>query len=115
MLPGEDVKRVLAAALRNGGNLAAVYLEDTEALQLRLDDQHLETATQGNDIGGGVRVFYGNTAAYAYTDDLSIDSLLEAVQAAARGTNEPHVTIDHDQCRRRPLPLSTIRWPPRGC
>jgi TldD protein len=97
MLPSDDVKRVLTAALRNGGDLAELYLEDTETLQLRLDDQRLETATQGSDIGGGVRVFYGNTAAYAYTDDLSVESLIEAAQAAsaaARGTNEPRVTID---------------------
>jgi TldD protein len=97
MIPIETVQRVLAAALKNGGDLAEVYLENTDALQLKLEDGRLEKAVQGNDSGGGVRVFYGNTAAYAYTDDLSEESLIEAAQAAAaaaRGTNEARVTVD---------------------
>lgn len=97
MIPIESVQRILAAALRNGGDLAELYLENSENLRLALDDQRLETATQGNDIGGGVRVFYGNTAAYAYTDDLSEGALIEAAKAAAaaaRGTNQPRVTVN---------------------
>jgi TldD protein len=77
--------------------LAEVYLEDKDTLSLTLDDGRLEQATQGNDIGGGVRVFYGNTAAYAYTDDLSETALLEAAaaaSAAARSTNKVRVTVD---------------------
>jgi TldD protein len=97
MLPIESVQRILAAALRNGGDLAELYLENVENLRLTLDDQRLEGATQGNDIGGGVRVFYGNTAAYAYTDDLSESALIEAAHAAAaaaRGTNKPRIAIN---------------------
>lgn len=97
MLATESVKRILNAALQNGGDLAELYLEDTEQLQLGLDDQKLETAKQGSDVGGGVRVFYGNTAAYAYTDDLSESALIEAAKtaaAAARGTSEPRTVVD---------------------
>jgi TldD protein len=97
MIPTETVNRVLKTALQNGGDLAEVYLENIETLNLSLDDGRLEKATQGNDIGGGVRVFYGNTAAYAYTDDLSETALSEAARAAAaaaRGTNEPRVAVD---------------------
>ena len=71
MLPTESMRRVLDAALANGGDLAEIYLENKESLSLTLDEGRLENATQGNDIGGGVRVFYGNNAAYAYTDDLT--------------------------------------------
>ena len=97
MIPIEAVRRILAAALQNGGDLAEVYLENKTNLALTLDEGRLERATQGDDIGGGVRVFYGNTAAYAYTDDLSEEALLAAAKAAAaaaRGSNEPRVTID---------------------
>ena len=97
MLPTESIRRVLDAALTNGGDLAEIYLENTERLSLTLDEGRLEEATQGNDIGGGVRVFYGNNAAYAYTDDLSQESLTEAATAAAaaaRGANGTRVTAD---------------------
>ncbi len=111
MLPTETVKRVLNAALRNGGDLAELYLENTEQLQLGLDDQKLETAKQGSDVGGGVRVFYGNTAAYAYTDDLSEAALIEAAQtaaAAARGSSEPRVVVDLTK-RNSPLNFTIAR------
>lgn len=97
MIPTETVKKVISAGLRNGGDLAELYLENSEVLNLYLDDGRLERATQGNDIGGGVRVFYGNTAAYAYTDDLSEAALIEAAgaaAAAAKGSNESRVTVD---------------------
>jgi TldD protein len=97
MIPIEVTRRVLTAGLQNGGDLAELYLEAGETLNLTLDDGRLEKASQGNDIGGGVRVFYGDTAAYAYTDDLSEAALIEAAKAAAaaaRGSNEPRVTVD---------------------
>ena len=111
MLPIETVEKVLTAALKNGGDLAEVYLENKDTLSLTLDDGRLEQATQGNDIGGGVRVFYGNTAAYAYTDDLSETALLEAAAAAAaaaRGTNEVRVSVDLTK-RQSPLHFPVLR------
>ncbi len=111
MLQTETVKRVLNAALRNGGDLAELYLENTEQLQLALDDQKLETAKQGNDIGGGVRVFYGSTAAYAYTDDLSEAALVEAAQtaaAAARSSNAVRTVVDLTQ-QKSPLAFTIAR------
>ena len=97
MLPNESVRRVLDAGLANGAELAEVYLENKESLSLILDEGRLEKATQGNDIGGGVRVFYGNNAAYAYTDDLTEESLVEAAGvAAAAGQNANNAAVCAD-------------------
>jgi TldD protein len=111
MLPPESVRRILNTALRNGADLAELYLEDTAQLQLGLDDQKLETARQGSDIGGGVRVFYGATAAYAYTDDLSEAALITAAQAAAaaaHSTNQPRTVVDLTK-RTSPLNFTIAR------
>lgn len=97
MFPSERVQRVLSTALQNGGELAELYLENSQNVTLTLDDGRLETATQGNDSGGGVRIFYGDTAVYAYTDDLSEASLIEAARAAAsaaRGTNASPIRLN---------------------
>ena len=97
MLPNESIRRVLDAGLTNGADLAEVYLENKESLSLILDEGRLEKATQGNDIGGGVRVFYGNNAAYAYTDDLTEESLIEAAGvAAAAGQNANNAPVCAD-------------------
>ena len=83
MIPKETATKVLSAALRTGGDLAEIYVEDHTSLSLRLEESKLEQAVRGADRGAGVRVLFGNLAAYAYTDDLSEESLLGAARAAA--------------------------------
>jgi predicted Zn-dependent protease len=63
MISDDLAKKVIAEGLKNGGELAEMYLEDRASLSLRLDDEKLEDATRGHDLGAGVRVFYGDTAA----------------------------------------------------
>ncbi|MFQ6015774.1 MAG: TldD/PmbA family protein [Anaerolineae bacterium] len=83
MIPKETVAKVLKEALSNGGDLAEIYIEDRLSTAFGLEDSKLERAVRGADRGAGIRVFYGHTAAYAYTDDLSVESLLQAAQGAA--------------------------------
>ena len=83
MIPKETATKILAAALHTGGDLAEIYVEDRTLLNLRLEESKLEEAVRGADRGAGVRVLFGNLAAYAYTDDLSQKSLLQAARAAA--------------------------------
>jgi TldD protein len=104
MIPEDTATRVLAAALRTGGDLAEIYVEDRTSLSLRLEDSKLEHAVRGKDRGAGVRVLFGPLAAYAYTDDLSEKSLLSAALAAAaaasgKGKN-PVIDLTH-----QPSPL----------
>jgi len=118
MLPTESIRRVLDAGLAKGADLAEVYLENKESLSLTLDEGGLEKATQGNDIGGGVRVFHGNPAAYAYTDDLTEESLRAAAGAAAAAAEKPNIeqgctgsgsTTPRVFGRRTTAPLSSFR------
>ena len=112
MLPTESIRQVLDAALTNGGDLAEIYLENKESLSLTLDEGRLENATQGNDIGGGVRVFYGNNAAYAYTDDLTQESLMEAAAvAAAAARNANNAQVCADLTKRESQVMSRIERP----
>jgi len=83
MIPQELATKVLMTAIRTGGDLAEIYVEDRTLLNLRLEESKLEEAVRGADRGAGVRVLFGNLATYAYTDDLSEESLREAANAAA--------------------------------
>lgn len=122
MLPIETVQRLLTIAKENGGDLAEVYLEEKRSLSLGLDDSRLENAISGNDRGIGIRVFYGNTAAYAYTDDLSETAIEEAARvaaAAAKGSSDPRVAIDLTKTESQldysiEKPAHTISIPEKG-
>lgn len=83
MIDQELARKVLAEALKTGADLAEIYVEDVTNLRLALDDSRLEQAVRGADRGAGVRVFFGNLVTYAYTDNLSESSLLDAARAAA--------------------------------
>jgi TldD protein len=83
MISKETAQRVLAEALATGADLAEIYVEDVESLELGLDDSRIEKAVRGADRGAGVRIFFGSLVTYAYTDDLSEPSLLAAARAAA--------------------------------
>ncbi|MBN1285760.1 MAG: TldD/PmbA family protein [Anaerolineae bacterium] len=110
MISSETARKVLDEALRGGGDLAEIYVEDRVNLSFGLEEQRVEDATLGGDRGAGIRVFYGEMAAYAYTDDLSEESLVEAakaVSAAGKSTNK--ATVQNLTRREHPIEHSFER------
>jgi TldD protein len=110
MLDPDVVRELLAAALSTGGRFAEVFAEERTSTTIRLDDGRIEEVVTGSDRGAGIRVFHGDAQAYAFSNRLDRDSLLEVAQAAAgavRGgsaTAEPVVVdlrltspITHDE------------------
>ncbi len=93
---------VLAEALRTGGDFAEVYAEQRRGRSLRLDDGKGEDLTSGRDRGAGVRVLRGRQTAYAFTNVLTRDGLLEAARVAAAGVAGGARTQVADLVERRP-------------
>jgi TldD protein len=77
------VRDVLAAALASGGRFAEVYAEERRSTSVRLDDGKVEDLTTGVDRGAGIRVVAGDTTAYAHSNRLDREALLEAARAAS--------------------------------
>jgi len=110
MIPKETATKVLSAALRTGGDLAEIYVEDRTSLSLQLEESKLEGAVRGADRGAGVRVLFGNLAAYAYTDDLSKESLLKVAHAAAAAASGSGKSQVIDLTRRQsPLEFPVLK------
>ena len=76
-------ERVIAAALRRGGEFAELFVEDRQSVSAVLDDGRVEELSSGRDRGAGIRVVVGDTTGYAHTADLSEQGLLTAAEAAA--------------------------------
>jgi TldD protein len=77
------LERVLADALRTGGNFAEVFAEDRRSVVARLDDGRVEDLSSGRERGAGIRVVVGETTGFAHTADLSETGLRTAASAAA--------------------------------
>lgn len=77
------VTEVIQRALRDGGEMAEVFVEDRAITGASLDDGRVEELSSGRDRGAGIRVVVGDTTGYAHTADLSKSGLLAAAEAAA--------------------------------
>jgi TldD protein len=77
------IERTLGAALRRGGELAEIFIEDRRSTSIVLDDRKVEELSSGHDRGAGVRVIVGETTGFAHTADLSEAGLVAAAEAAS--------------------------------
>ncbi|AGB40421.1 putative Zn-dependent protease-like protein [Halobacteroides halobius DSM 5150] len=94
MLSKKLIKKILATALDKGGDFAEVFFEDKKSNTFSLENSKLEQVKTGYDLGVGIRVLNGEQVSYAYTDDLSKDSLLSTAQVAgAASQNDKQVSI----------------------
>ncbi|MDQ2650584.1 MAG: TldD/PmbA family protein, partial [Actinomycetota bacterium] len=83
MLDDGLIQRTLATALRTGGELAELFVEDRVSSNALFDDGKVENLTSGRERGAGIRVIVGDTTGFAHTADLSETGLAEAAEAAA--------------------------------
>ncbi|MDO9577315.1 MAG: TldD/PmbA family protein [Candidatus Cloacimonadales bacterium] len=84
MIDKKLIEKVIDKALSNGADFADVFAEDTYNSSISFNDSKMKQSVVGKDFGAGVRVFYGETAIYAYTNDLSEKSLLAAADAVSQ-------------------------------
>ena len=111
MLAEETVKKVLAAALEAGGDLAELFVEDRSSTALRLEDRRVEDVASGRDAGAGVRVVAGERSSYAYTNLLTDEGLVEAARAARAGLSGASGTVA-DLIRTNPPVQHPVTTPP---
>ncbi|ADL11888.1 TldD/PmbA family protein [Acetohalobium arabaticum] len=98
MLSEERIDKVLKSALDKGGEFAELFFEKKESNQLSMESSRLEKVKTGFDLGVGIRVINGDQVSYAYTDDITLDSLLKTAKAAGTASKyNEDVTINNLQ------------------
>ncbi|MGB7297493.1 MAG: TldD/PmbA family protein [Candidatus Aminicenantales bacterium] len=82
-LSKETLERLLQAALQHGGEFAEVYVEYTVNNSISLDEDKIQGALRGVDMGVGIRVLHGEKTGYAYSDDLNFEKLKQTADVAS--------------------------------
>lgn len=85
---GFDPFRVIKAALKNGGEFADIYVEDTSNTSIVCEENRIEKVVAGRDRGCGIRVIADLKTFYAYTNDLTEKGLLELAGVVAAGVKK---------------------------
>ena len=70
-------------ALSRGGDWAELYFEHRVSHHVGLEDGAVNRAYSSVSLGVGIRVIQGDQTGYAYTEDLSRNSVLDAAGTAA--------------------------------
>ena len=77
-------ERLLAVALSRGGDYADLFFEYRAGGGFSYDEGILKAASRGVSMGLGVRVLRGDATGYAYTEDLTWESMRRAAETAAQ-------------------------------
>ena len=88
MLSKNIVSQVLAKCLITGGDFAEIFEDDSISNSISLVDGKVQDAIGGRAYGIGIRIFKGFKSVYAYTNNNSLDSLLETAYRAALALGE---------------------------
>jgi TldD protein len=75
---------ILAAALDRGGDYADLYFEHRENSSILFEEQAVKNAGGGVTQGVGIRVVHGDATGYAYTEELTRESMRQAAETAAK-------------------------------
>jgi len=83
MITKTAAERVLAQAVRTGGDFAELFMEDTRRTNVGLIDGKIDNATTGRKHGAGIRVYKGLESVYVHTNDTSEAGLMKIARQAA--------------------------------
>ena len=98
-LGGGDLTATLNGALERRADFADLYFELRENAHVSLEEGIVKRATSSISQGVGVRVLAGEKTGFAYSDDVSVDSLALAARSAR--------AIADGNGSAQPVPVST--------
>ena len=81
------ISRVMAELTANGADAADLYFQHQRTNNLAMEDGIVSSANSGISQGVGLRVVIGEQTGYAFTEDLTLESMLAAARTAAAIAN----------------------------
>jgi len=84
MLDRNTATDVITAALSTGGDMAELFVENSESSSVNMINGIVEKANWGISYGCGIRIICGFSAIYAYTNQLDKASLIKTATEAAQ-------------------------------
>jgi TldD protein len=78
-----DISKVIASTVAKGAEFADVFFEYRITSNLSFEEDIVKSARRGIVQGVGIRAVKGDQIGFAFTEDLSLPSMIEAANAAA--------------------------------
>ncbi len=99
------LQRTLSSVFEHKADYADLYFQHTRSESFSLEEGIVKSGSFGIDQGVGVRAVVGDKTAFAYSDDISMDALLEAartVRSIAASGSSATAKVDSLSTRAQP-------------
>ncbi len=83
----EMLQKVIATAMSKGGDYADLFFEHKISNNISLEDKKVNRAYSNIDYGVGIRVLKGDQTGFAYSENISMDDMMNAAKMAASIAN----------------------------
>jgi len=84
----EEIRKILNAALLQGGDFSEIYLEYKTFNFINMEEDIIKETAESISIGMGIRVLSGERTGYGYTNDLSFPKMKKAAITASSITQK---------------------------
>lgn len=87
------LKKVIAEAMSKGGDYADLFFEHKTSNNIGLQDGKVNRASSNVDFGVGIRVLKGDQTGFAYAEEITLPSMLNAAKLAANIANAESLAL----------------------
>jgi len=88
MIADIPYQEILKEVLREGGEFADLFFEQTHSVVIICEEDRIEKVISGLDMGVGLRVLFGRKTFYGFTTEISKDSLFDLARRISRAAKE---------------------------
>lgn len=88
MIENIPFEKILKEALREGGEFADLFFEQTYAVAIVCEEDRIEKMISGQDMGVGLRVLFEGRTFYSFTNHLREEELLHLASVVSRAIKE---------------------------
>ena len=81
-------QKILREALREGGEFADLYFEQTRSIVIVCEEDRIEKVISGLDMGLGLRVLWGGKTIYSFTNQIAEETLFNLAWKISRVVKE---------------------------
>ena len=102
MLEEFPVQEIVKAALKEGGDFADLFFEESRSIVIVCEEDRIEKVVSGVDIGVGLRVLLDMRTLYAFTNQVSREGLYGLAEGVRRAVKKEKGRSLMDVTRHRP-------------
>src|SRR3972149_10289125 len=81
-------QKILREVLREGGEFADLYFEQTRSIAIVCEEDRIEKVISGLDLGVGLRVLLGGKTIYSFTNEITEEALIDLAGQISRVVKE---------------------------